>query len=106
MIPVAAQYWTLSMVVYALLSLTVIRMLPVAICLIGTGLDKFTIGFLGWFGPRGIASVLYLLIAVGEMGFSGYEHALSLIVLTVVFSTVLHGVSAVPLANHFKGKVL
>ncbi|PCJ39226.1 MAG: sodium:proton antiporter [Moraxellaceae bacterium] len=102
MIPVAAQYWTLPMLVYALLSLTLIRMLPVAICLIGTGLDKYTIGFLGWFGPRGIASVLYLLIAVGELGFAGYEHAMSLIVLTVLLSTVLHGVSALPLANHYK----
>jgi len=104
MIPVAASYWNFEMLVYALLSLTVIRMLPVAISLIGSGLDRHTVLFLGWFGPRGIASVLYLLIAVGDMGFSGYEHAMSLIVLTVLLSTVLHGVSAVPLSNRFKAQ--
>lgn len=102
MIPLAAEFWNISMVIYALLSLTIIRMLPVAISLMGSGLDTFTVGFLGWFGPRGIASVLYLLIAVGDMGFKGYEQAMSLIVLTVVLSTVLHGVSAVPMANYFK----
>jgi len=102
MIPVASQYWTPTMLLYAVLSLTLIRMLPVAISLIGSGLDRHTVLFLGWFGPRGIASVLYLLIAVGDMGFSGYEHAMSLIVLTVLLSTVLHGVSAVPLSNRFR----
>jgi NhaP-type Na+/H+ or K+/H+ antiporter len=46
---------------YPILSLTVIRILPVAICLMGTRLGWLSIGFIGWFGPRGIASVLYLL---------------------------------------------
>ena len=40
------------MFVYAFLSLTMIRMIPVAICLIGSGMDKVTVGFIGWFGPR------------------------------------------------------
>lgn len=47
---------------YALLSLSVVRMVPVAICLAGLGLDRATIAFLGWFGPRGLASVIYLLL--------------------------------------------
>jgi len=102
MIPVAAESWNLTMLMYAFLSLTVIRMVPVAIALIGSGLDKFTVLFLGWFGPRGIASILYLLIAVGDLGLEGYESALSLIVLTVLLSTILHGISAVPLTKLFK----
>lgn len=102
MIPVAFQYWNAATLLYALLSLTLIRMLPVAISLIGAGLDKRSVAFLGWFGPRGIASVLYLLIAVGDMGFAGYEQALSIIVLTVLLSTILHGISAPPLAKRFK----
>jgi len=104
MIPVAAEYWDMKMLAYAILSLTVIRMVPVAISLVGSGLDKFTVLFLGWFGPRGIASILYLLIAVGDLGLEGYESALSVIVLTVLLSTILHGVSAVPLSNIFKNK--
>jgi len=102
MIPVASQYWTPTMLLYAVLSLTLIRMLPVAISLAGSKLDRRSIVFLGWFGPRGIASVLYLLIAIGDMGFNGYEHAMSIIVLTVLLSTIVHGVSAVPLAQRFR----
>ena len=104
MIPVAASYWTPTMLLYSVLSLTVVRMLPVAISLMGSGLDKFTIAFIGWFGPRGIASVLYLLIAIGELGFKGYENAMSIVVLTVLLSTVLHGVSAVPLVTMFNAR--
>ena len=81
-------------------------MVPVAISLMGSGLDRFTVLFLGWFGPRGIASILYLLIAVGDLGFEGYESALSVIVLTVLLSTILHGISAVPLSNVFKNRPL
>jgi NhaP-type Na+/H+ or K+/H+ antiporter len=105
MIPAAAEHWNMTMLAYAILSLTLIRMLPVAISLIGSGLDSFTVLFLGWFGPRGIASILYLLIAVGDLGFAGYESALSVIVLTVLLSTVLHGISAVPLSNIFKNRL-
>ena len=67
----------------------------------GSGLDRFTILFIGWFGPRGIASVLYLLIVATEIGFEGYETAMSTIVLTVLLSTFLHGISAVPLSRKF-----
>jgi len=104
MVPVAAEYWDIKVLIYALLSLTLIRMLPVAISLIGSKLDAFTVCFVGWFGPRGIASVLYLLIAVAELGFMGYEVAMSTIVLTVLLSTFLHGMTAVPLTKIFEGK--
>ena len=102
MIPASVPYWDWSMLAYAVLSLTVIRMLPVALCLIGSGLSPFTVAFLGWFGPRGIASVLYVLIVAGELDPEGYQEPLSLVVLTVLLSTFLHGISAVPLANVFK----
>jgi NhaP-type Na+/H+ or K+/H+ antiporter len=101
-VPVAAPYWSVEVLIYALLSLTVIRMVPVAISLIGSELDAFTTCFVGWFGPRGIASVLYLLIVVAELGIKGYEVALSTIVLTVLISNMVHGVSAVPLAAMFR----
>ena len=71
--------------------------------LIGTSLatgDKY---FIGWFGPRGIASVLYLQMVVIDLGFEGYQPALAVIVLTVLLSVVLHGVSAQPLAARYPG---
>ena len=104
MVPKAVEYWDARAWIYALLSLTVIRMVPVAISLIGKQLDIKTILFVGWFGPRGIASVLYLLLVVAELGLQGYEQILSVIVLTVLLSVFLHGISAVPLSNRY-GKV-
>ncbi|MGI9243518.1 MAG: cation:proton antiporter, partial [Verrucomicrobiales bacterium] len=60
--PKSYEHWDFTALLYAALSLTVVRMVPVALCLIGTKMDRPTVGFIGWFGPRGIASVLYLLI--------------------------------------------
>jgi NhaP-type Na+/H+ or K+/H+ antiporter len=54
---------------------------------------------IGWFGPRGIASVLYLLLVVNELGLSCHERILSVIVLTVLLSVFLHGLSAVPMSH-------
>ena len=99
LVPVTIQYWDIRAWMYAVLSLTVIRMLPVALSLMGSKLDWASVSFIGWFGPRGIASILYLLIVVGRIGKSGYEYMLSVIVLTVLLSVFLHGISAVPLAH-------
>ena len=101
MVPVAMQWWDLNAWIYALLSLTLIRMVPVALSLIGSGLDRNTILFVGWFGPRGIASVLYLLLVAHELGVAGYERILSVIVLTILLSVFLHGASAVPLTRRY-----
>lgn len=105
MVPAALDYWTWSTLFYAIASLTIIRMIPVALSLIGTKLDWKTIAFIGWFGPRGIASVLYLLIAVAAIGVDGNESFLAVIVLTVLISVVAHGVSAVPLTKMYGRKV-
>ena len=99
MVPAALEYWHLSEVIYAVASLTIIRMIPVALCLTGTKLDWRSIAFIGWFGPRGIASVLYLLMVVGAIGVAGNERMLSVIVLTVMISVVAHGISAVPFSK-------
>ncbi len=102
LVPYLLPYWDLNALIYALLSLTVIRMLPVAISMIGGGYDLKTVGFVGWFGPRGIASILYLLMLIGTVGMSGYEYAYGVVTLTVLLSTFLHGISAVPLCRRFK----
>ncbi len=95
-IPVASEIWSLNHLLYALLSLTIIRMIPVFISLTGTGFDLKTKLFIGWFGPRGIASVLYLLIVMDELGVAGNETIMSVIVLTITLSVILHGITAVP----------
>ena len=101
MVPVAAQYWGGRELIYALASLTVIRMLPVAISLVGSKLDWKTVTFIGWFGPRGIASVLYLLMAVAAIGVEGHETVMSVIVLTIMISVFAHGISATPLSRRY-----
>ncbi|MCF7731579.1 MAG: hypothetical protein K9N23_07820 [Akkermansiaceae bacterium] len=83
--------------VYAVLSLTVVRMLPVAISLVGCGLNKGTIAFMGWFGPRGLASiVLGLVYLEAEIHLPG-EHVTRLAVMaTVLLSIFAHGLTTSP----------
>jgi len=101
MVPLTLPYWDSTAWAYALLSLSLARMLPVALSLAGSRLDWPTVLFVGWFGPRGIASVLYLLLVVHQLGFAGYERILSVIVLTVLLSVFLHGATAVPLSRRY-----
>ena len=86
---------------YAVLSLTVIRMLPVAASLIGLQLHLPTKLFLGWFGPRGLASLIFGLLVIEEFSLPHEEKILTVVVLTVVFSIVAHGISAAPGANWY-----
>lgn len=87
---------------YALLSLTVLRMVPVALSLLGTGLRPPTVLFLGWFGPRGLASVIFALLAIESLEVDDdLRHALLAVSLTVLISVVAHGFSADPLARHY-----
>ena len=90
-------------IVYALLSLTLIRMLSVAIALIGTGLRRDTIAVMGWFGPRGLASVVFTLIAIETFQNTGRQVDLliSAASWTILLSVILHGVSAQPLADWY-----
>ena len=87
-------------ILYAVLSLTVIRMVPVAIALIGTRLRATTDAFMGWFGPRGLASVVFTLIALEEFSHSPEGKTLvEAATWTILLSVVLHGISATPLAR-------
>jgi NhaP-type Na+/H+ or K+/H+ antiporter len=91
---------TWQMVIYAVLSLTVIRMLPVAIALAGEGLGAGTIAFMGWFGPRGLASVILALVVVEEQPLlAGVEEIFLVMTVTVLISVVAHGISAAPLTR-------
>ncbi len=86
------------MLVYALLSLTLIRILPVYLSLSGTGESTASKLFLGWFGPRGLASVVFAIIVINK-GVPESKFIAMVVVLTVFFSLVAHGVSANPLAK-------
>jgi len=88
-------------VVYALLSLTVIRMVPVGISMFGSGLRASSVLFMGWFGPRGLASVVFTLLAVETLAHEGLMSAplVEIAAWTVFLSVILHGVTARPLAR-------
>jgi NhaP-type Na+/H+ or K+/H+ antiporter len=85
-------------VLYAVLSLTVVRMLPVAVSLLGTGLTVPTVGFLGWFGPRGLASILFAVLVLEEGELAVQAEILTIVSWTVLLSVFAHGMSAEPLA--------
>lgn len=102
LVPIAVHNLGVPLIAYAVLSLTVVRMAPVALALIGKGLDLRTVGFVGWFGPRGLASVVFALLAIEELGETELvERAVAAVSLTVLLSVVLHGVSAGPLGSRY-----
>jgi NhaP-type Na+/H+ or K+/H+ antiporter len=86
---------------YALLSVSVLRMLPVAVALLGTRFQPVTVLFMGWFGPRGLASIVFLVIGLEGLAEAGVAPGpLSAAVSwTVLLSVILHGLSAGPLAR-------
>jgi sodium/hydrogen antiporter len=93
---------TPAVLVYALLSLTVVRMLPVALAMLGTGARWPTVAFLGWFGPRGLASIVFAVLLVEETGELPHEGlVLATIFVTVGLSVLLHGLTAAPLARRY-----
>lgn len=90
-------------ILYALLSLTIIRMLPVAISLVGSGLTTPTVAFIGWFGPRGLASVVFGILAFDALTQAGVsaDPVASTVTWTVLLSIVAHGLTAGALADRY-----
>jgi NhaP-type Na+/H+ or K+/H+ antiporter len=99
-IPIMFHGVDLGIVLYAVLSLTLVRMLPVALVAVRAGFDRATVLFVGWFGPRGLASLVFALLALEELG-SGADHAVAAIAVTVLLSVVAHGATAAPLAARY-----
>jgi NhaP-type Na+/H+ or K+/H+ antiporter len=99
--PIGIEHATWRTVTLALLFLTVVRIVPIWLSLFGlplTGYQKF---FLGWFGPRGLASILFALLVLDRFPIPGAGEVTACVVLTVLLSIVLHGVTASPLSNRF-----
>jgi NhaP-type Na+/H+ or K+/H+ antiporter len=105
MLPPALKQIDATMVVYALLSLSVVRMLPVAISMIGANLKPESVLFLGWFGPRGIPSILYIFTILGADQTAVRDKILYTAMVTIFFSIILHGLSAAPLSNWYAKRI-
>jgi len=95
--------WQIAL--YAVLSLTVVRMVPVAVALAGCGFGRTVQLFVGWFGPRGLASVVFGLLALETLDGSDATPAVTIIGITVMLSVVVHGTSADPLAKRYGPKL-
>ena len=90
-------------ILYAVISLTVVRMLPVAVALTDVGLRRDTVAFMGWFGPRGLASVVFTLIAFEDLHGAGpiADAIVEIATWTILLSVVAHGLSAGPFASAY-----
>jgi NhaP-type Na+/H+ or K+/H+ antiporter len=97
----ALEHLTFSIAAYAVLSLTVVRMAPVAVAMIGSGARRQTIAFLGWFGPRGLASIVFAVTVVEEGHLPGTTTLVLATYATIGLSVILHGFSAAPLAARY-----
>ena len=106
---VVVNHWpevTPVFILYAIVSLTVVRMLPVAVALIGTHLSPASVVFMGWFGPRGLASiVLGLVYLEQEMHLPGEATIRLAVIVTVVLSIFAHGLSALPGIRFYERKI-
>ena len=101
LLPEGLVHIDVTFVIYAVLSLTAIRMIPIALSLLGSGIRLPTYLFLGWFGPRGLASILFVLLILEDAELPHRAEILAITVITVALSVVLHGISAAPLANAY-----
>jgi NhaP-type Na+/H+ or K+/H+ antiporter len=86
---------------YAVLSLTAVRILPVALAMLGTGMRRVTVGFLGWFGPRGLASIVFVLLLLEESELAERDLMLTVVTWTVALSVYAHGLTAWPGSNRY-----
>lgn len=92
---------SVQVLLYAVLSLTVVRTAPVAVALLGAGLSIPTLGFVGWFGPRGLASILFAVLIVEDADLAVQSQIVTIVSWTVLLSIFAHGASARPAAEAY-----
>lgn len=97
--PIGFEHANMKTVILAVLFLTIVRMLPIWLSLTGSGLTTYEKLFLGWFGPRGLASILFALLVLEQFDIPGSEELAACVVLTVIISIIVHGLTANPLSN-------
>ncbi|MEM8678291.1 MAG: cation:proton antiporter [Planctomycetota bacterium] len=93
-----------QVILYAVLSLTVVRMIPVMLCILGIPMRLDTKLFLGWFGPRGLASIVFIVMVI-HAKLPGNDTLAAVVTWTVALSIVAHGITAVPFANIYGRRV-
>ena len=99
LLPDAFEHAGLARLAYAGTSLTLVRMIPVALSLLGSGLRPVSVAFVGWFGPRGLASILFVILVVEGTSLPHDAVLESVVAITVLASTFAHGMTAAPLAT-------
>src|SRR5215211_6020866 len=92
---------TWSIALYTVLSLTIVRMVPVGIAMIGTRARRPTVAFLGWFGPRGLASIVFAVLVLEEGGLPHDDLILVTTYVAIGLSVLAHGLTAAPLAGRY-----
>ena len=105
MVPKAMEHMGWYALIYAVSSLTVIRMVPVILSLVGCRLRLDTTLFLAWFGPRGIASILFVLLMLERSNLAAGQSISSVVVLTVFLSILAHGITAYPFSVWYASRV-
>ena len=105
--PVLTTRLDATAITYAVLSLTIVRMVPVAISLVGTRLRFDTVALMGWFGPRGLASVVFTLVAVEAIHESdaAFDAIVEVATWTILFSVMAHGLTAGPISRAYGRRI-
>jgi len=101
MIPPSWEQLNWEIIVYTIMSLTVVRFLAVTISFLGLKLQPITILFVGWFGPRGVASVLYGLLLLEKQAIFEQQIIFSTVMITILTSIFIHGLTAFPAVNWY-----
>ncbi len=97
----ALEHINWMIVLYGVLSLTLVRMIPVSTSLLGSSLKPASHIFLGWFGPRGLASILYVFVVLERVSIQGQDEIFSIVITTMLISVFAHGLSALPGASWY-----
>lgn len=106
LLPEALHQLNGAVIIYAVLSLTLLRMVPIAVSLIGSGLAPPSFLFIGWFGPRGLASILFALLILEKEQVPHAHEILAATSITVALSVLLHALTAAPLASLYGRQVV
>ncbi|MDX1437960.1 MAG: cation:proton antiporter, partial [Anaerolineales bacterium] len=105
LLPPALEALSPALLLYAAFSLTLVRMLPVGISLIGVKVRPVTTLFLGWFGPRGIASILYVFVVLEHETLPGLDLIYAAVMVTVLISIYAHGLTAAPASDRYGARM-
>jgi NhaP-type Na+/H+ or K+/H+ antiporter len=99
-VPMFARF-DLAAFTYAIVSLTLVRLVPVALSLAGSGVTARTALFLGWFGPRGLASIVFAVVVIEQQAVPHAEEIFAVTIGTVILSVFAHGLTALPGAHWY-----